>query len=239
MLQLLIISFLTLLASVTGTITGFGLSTIMIPIVLFFLPYSEALVLVAIIHWFHSLWKVALFKTYIDWRLMVFFGIPALLFSIVGASLVHLHSDMLMHVLGLFLISYALIIIFFPSFSIAFTNFNAVFGGGLSGFSAGIFGIGGAIRSLFLSAYNLKKEVYISTTGLIGIGIDSARLATYFMGGQYLSSKLAYSLLLLIPLSFLGSWIARHIVHHIAQNQFRTIVASFLLVVGIKLAFFS
>jgi len=36
---------------------------------------------------------------------------------------------------------------------------SALIGGILSGFSSGIFGVGGAIRAAFLSAYDLKRSI--------------------------------------------------------------------------------
>lgn len=57
-MELVSIALLTLVAAAIGTITGFGTSTIMIPVlVVFFLPV-EAIFLVAIIHWFGNIWKI-------------------------------------------------------------------------------------------------------------------------------------------------------------------------------------
>ena len=59
----------------------------------------------------------------------------------------------------------------------------------LTGFMAGIFGMGGAIRSLFLSAFNLPKEVYIVTGAAIAIFIDISRLGTYLLRGTSLEKN--------------------------------------------------
>ncbi len=108
-------------------------------------------------------------------------------------------------------------------------------GGALSGFFAGVFGIGGAVRGLFLTAFDLPKEVYIATAGAIALIIDTTRLTTYFIKGARLEQLLLWGLIVFIPASFLGAKIARHIVDKIPQEHFRKVIAVFLLLVGIKL----
>ena len=107
-----------------------------------------------------------------------------------------------------------------------------------SGFFAGIFGIGGAVRGMFLSAFNLPKEVYLCTAGAIALVIDSSRLTSYVLGGARLSAILLWGLLLFIPASFLGAKIAKRIVDKIPQQYFRYVVGAFLFAVGIKLLFY-
>ena len=67
------ISVLVFVASLIGTLTGFGTSTVMIPVLLMFFPPAEAISLMAIIHWFGNVWKVALFYAGFDIRLFALF----------------------------------------------------------------------------------------------------------------------------------------------------------------------
>ncbi len=75
-MEIFYITALTFLAGILGTITGFGISTVMVPVVLLFLPLPETLLLVGIIHWFGDIWKMYFFKKGIDWELLVFFWNP-------------------------------------------------------------------------------------------------------------------------------------------------------------------
>ena len=72
------LTLLTFLVSIIGTITGFGMSTIMVPVVLLFLPLPETLLFVGVIHWFGDLWKILLFKHGIHKKLLIYFGIPGI-----------------------------------------------------------------------------------------------------------------------------------------------------------------
>jgi len=176
-MEILYIAFLTLLAATIGTITGFGTSTLMIPVLVIFFPPAEAIFLVAIIHWFGNIWKVALFRSGFNMRLLLLFGVVGLVTSYLGAYIsLGANEEILLRVLGAFLAGYALFVAFQSKFKIPAGNITALSGGALSGFFAGMFGIGGAIRSAFLSAFDLPKAVFISTAGAISLLVDSTRI---------------------------------------------------------------
>jgi len=230
------IALLTLIAATVGTITGFGTSTIMIPVLVIFLPPIEVIFLVAIIHWFGNIWKVALFRTGIDLRLIALFGIVGLITSYLGASIsLGANKDILLRLLGAFLAGYSLFLIFQSHFRVSAGAVTALSGGALSGFFAGMFGIGGAIRAMFLSAFYLPKEVYIATAGAIGLMVDATRIITYFTGGATLTTELWWGLLIFIPISFAGANIAKRIVDKMPQDKFRRVIAVFLFAIGLKL----
>lgn len=230
------IALLTLIASFIGTVTGFGTSTIMVPVLVMFFPPVEAIFLVAIIHWFGDFWKISLFRKGFKLKLIALFGIVGLMTSYIGASLsTDLDKEFLLRLLGGFLAVYSLLLIFKSNFKIKATNAMALTGGALSGFFAGTFGIGGAVRSMFLSAFDLPKAVYIATAGAIGLAVDSTRIITYFTNGTTLPAKLWIGLLIFIPTSFIGAQIAKKLVDKIPQEKFRMIIAFFLFIIGIKL----
>ncbi len=238
-MEVLYIALLTLIASAIGTITGFGTSTIMIPVLVIFFPPVEAIFLVAIIHWFGNIWKITLFRSGFNSRLLLLFGVVGLATSYLGAYIsLGANEQILLRLLGLFLAGYALFLIFQSKFKIPAGNLTALSGGALSGFFSGMFGIGGAIRSIFLTAFDLPKAVYIATAGAIGLLIDSTRIVAYFTSGATLPKELWYGLLLFIPISFVGAQIAKKIVNKIPQGKFRIVVAVFLFTIGLKLIVF-
>lgn len=238
-MDILSIALLTLFASMVGTITGFGTSTIMIPVLAVFLPPMEAIFLVSIIHWFGNLWKVTLFKSGFNFKLFALFGISGLLASYFGATVsLQLDTQILLRLLGIFLAIYSLSLIIKTDLAIKPSTSMALFGGTLSGFFAGLFGIGGAIRSAFLLLFNLPKAVYIATAGAIGLLVDSTRIITYLIGGTTMPDRLWLSLLIFIPISFIGAELAKKVLHKIPQKQFRIVLAMALFILGIKLIFF-
>jgi|SRR3989344_39024 len=234
--EILLIGGLTVVAAAVGTVTGFGTSTVMVPVLTLFYPLPVTLLLVGIIHFFGDIWKVVLFKKGIKWRLILLFGIPGVVASLAGASLVFaVPQATLSRILGAVLAAYPVFIFVNHKFKLPQNVGSSLTGGALSGFLAGIFGVGGPVRGAFLAAFNLDKVVYIATSGAIGILVDLTRLTRYAAGGIGLPRALTLGLLVFIPASFLGAVIAEKVVTKIPQKLFRKIVAIFLLLVGIKL----
>lgn len=97
------IGFLTLIASIIAFVSGFGLSIILTSILVFVLPISLIIVLIAPIHWAHSLWKVALYRNYVNWKITIIFGLPAMVTSYLGASLIqYAYHGQFSRILGFF-----------------------------------------------------------------------------------------------------------------------------------------
>lgn len=232
-----ILFLLTVLASSISTLTGFGLSTIMIPLMVFWFPMGETLIFVGILHWFEDLWKLILFRSGINWRIVLLFTIPGIIATLLGAQIVVAaeHQHYFLRFFGLFLVAYSLFLLFRPKVSLAPTATTLTTFGGLSGLSAGLFGMGGAIRSMALTVFNLPKEVYIATSGLAAIGIDTARLSSYLIQGISFEHALFVALIACIPASFIGANVAKKIVPLISQELFRKMIVVFLLGVGVKL----
>jgi hypothetical protein len=212
----------------------------MVPVMLSFYPVGQTLLFVGIIHWFGNIWKILLFRKGFQWRLILSFGIPGIAATYLGASLVFdISTALLSRILGTFLIVYVIYLFAQSSFKIKQSLLTGVCGGALSGFFAGLFGMGGAIRGLFLTAFDLPKAVYIATAGAIALAIDTTRLTTYVINEARLPRLLLVGMLVFIPASFLGARIAKLVVDKIPQQHFRKVVAVFLLIMGIKLLIFA
>jgi uncharacterized membrane protein YfcA len=238
-MYIVLIAILTVMASAVGTMTGFGTSTIMVPVLLLVYPAPQVILFVCIIHWFGNLWKLLLFRRGFRWKLVLYFGLPGIVAAYLGASLMfNISPGMLSRILGGFMLVYVVFLILKSSFKVEQSTATSVCGGALSGFLAGIFGIGGAVRAMFLSAFNLPKAVYIATAGAIAIVVDTTRLATYIVSGARLESVLLWTMPLFIVASFVGAQIAKRIVNKIPQKHFRPVVAFFLFLVALKLLFF-
>jgi uncharacterized membrane protein YfcA len=81
------------ISEIIGTVAGFGSSTIFLPIALFFVNFKTALVLVAIFHLFGNLGRINFFRHGLDRKIIITFGIPSILLSFLGASLVGILSQ--------------------------------------------------------------------------------------------------------------------------------------------------
>lgn len=234
------VSLLTISASAIGTVSGFGISTLMVPIMLFFLPYAETLLFVGVVHWFGDVSKLFIFKRGLNWKILLAFGIPGTIAAYIGAELTfQISVNLLSRIVGIFLVAYVLFLLFRPKFKIKPNTTSAFIGGGLSGLMGGLTGVGGgAIRAVVLTAFNLQKEIYVFTTGVVGATVDASRIIGYFTGGTRINHILLVGLPFFVLMSFLGVRIGKVLVDKIPQEKFRLVVSIFLFIIGVKFALF-
>jgi uncharacterized membrane protein YfcA len=108
---------------------------------------------------------------------------------------------------------------------------NLYLGGGISGFLAGLIGTGGAIRGLTLSAFHLPKDVFIATSALIDMGVDSSRAIIYVANGYFTKEHLIY-IPFLIGISLLGSFLGKQILKKIPEAVFHYVVLGIILLMS-------
>ena len=221
-------------SEIIGTIAGFGSSTIFLPLALFFVDFKTALVLVALFHIFGNIGRLTFFKHGLSKRLLLIFGLPSIIFTILGASLVgYISQELLKLILGIFLIIFSLAMLIRPDIKFKKSKRNAIAGGSLSGFFAGLIGTGGAMRGAFLTSFNLNKNIYIATAAAIALAVDITRVPIYF-GSGFLKQEFYYLVPLLLITAILGSYIGSRIVKKIPQNKFRKFVLIAIALVSMK-----
>lgn len=225
MYELILLFFIVaFLSIVVGTVAGFGTSTIFLPIALFFLDFKTALVLVAITHISGNVGAVTFFRQGLDKRLIILFGLPSIILTIIGAYLVTFIPQLILEILlGIFLLIFSVYSLLRPDFKVAATKSNTLIGGSLSGFLQGLLGIGGALRGAFLISYDLDKIRYIATISAIAVIIDAARIPIYF-SNNLLDPQFYYYIPILIIIGIIGSYTGKRIVSITPQRLFKKIV---------------
>ena len=94
-----------LIAEIIGTMAGFGSSTIFLPLAMQFVDFKTAIILVAIFHLFGNLGRITFFRQGFDKRIILLFGVPSVLLSLLGAFPIEvLPQPFLKLILGIFLI---------------------------------------------------------------------------------------------------------------------------------------
>jgi hypothetical protein len=228
---------LILLAEILGTIGGFGSSLFFVPIAGYFLDFHSVLGITALFHVSSNLSKIALFRKGFDKKLIISIGIPAVLFVTIGAFLSkYVDTKILELSLAIFLIAVSLVFLIFKNLKVKPKLSNSIAGGTLSGLVAGLLGTGGAIRGLTLAAYNLKMEVFIATSAIIDLAIDSSRSVVYFFNG-YMRKDLIYLIPILLLVSIAGTYIGKKILINVSDIQFKYIVLLLILLTGIVTLF--
>jgi uncharacterized protein len=221
-------------SEVIGAIAGFGSSTIFLPLALFFVDFETALILVAISHLFGNLGRINFFRHGLDKKIIATFGIPSVLFSFLGATIVGvLSQDILKVILGTFLIVISVIFLLRPELKLPTNRDTVVTGGCISGLITGLVGTGGVLRATFLTGFNLEKTKYIATAAFIALGTDAARIPSYLSQG-FLLEQYYYYIPILAATAIGGSYIGKRIVGKIDQNIFRKIVLIGVILISIN-----
>ncbi|HRN42462.1 MAG TPA: sulfite exporter TauE/SafE family protein [Vicingus sp.] len=224
---------LAFVAEVIGTVSGFGSSILFVPIASIFFDFKVVLGITALFHVFSNLSKIVLFRKGIDKRIALRLGIPAVIFVIIGAFLSKIvpqvELELIMSFILIFLSGH---LIFYSNKTIETSNQNLYTGGIISGFLAGIIGTGGAIRGLTLTAFNLEKDIFIATSALIDLGVDTSRAVVYFLN-DYMVKEFLVTIPILIIISIAGSWCGKLILHKVSQQLFRYIVLGVIVLTSI------
>jgi hypothetical protein len=224
---------LALIAEIAGTVGGFGSSLFFVPIATYFLDFESVLGITALFHVSSNLTKIAFFRKGINTMLLIYLGIPAVLFVVLGAWLTkYINSHTLEVALSVFLMITSIFFLWFNDVTINPTKINAISGGTLSGFIAGIVGTGGAIRALVFSAFQLNTNVFIATSAVVDLGIDASRSIVYWQNG-FVHQHDLYLIPLLLVISIIGTYSGKIILQHVSEKQFKKIVLILILLTGI------
>jgi uncharacterized membrane protein YfcA len=225
---------LAIVSEVLGTIAGFGSSTIFLPLALLFFDFQTALILVAIFHIFGNLARLNFFKSGLDRKLLLRFGLPSVALTILGALLVNqLPQEILKGILGLFLFLFGIFSLVRKVPTIRPTTLRIALAGGTSGFVAGLIGTGGALRGAALNAFGTPKVHYIATAAAIALVVDATRIPIYFSQG-FLSAEYYRYIPLLLIAAIVGSLMGKRIVDRVPQERFQLVVIVAVILVGAK-----
>jgi len=224
---------LALLAEIIGTVGGFGSSVFFVPVANFYFDFQSVLGITAMFHVASNLSKIALFKQGLDKKLILYLGIPAVIFVILGGFLSRfLNTEYLEISLGVFLVALSLIFLINENIVIKQGKKQAFVGGALSGFVAGVLGTGGAIRGLTMAAFNLEKNVFVATSAVIDFGVDFSRTFVYYFNGYIKTEHLIY-IPFLVGIAILGSWLGKLILKRIPQDKFKRFALFLILGIGV------
>ena len=249
-----VIAAAALLASVLTLFSGFGLGTLLMPVIALFLPLDVAIGVTALVHFANNLFKVGLFRRQADLDILVRFGLPAILAAIVGALLLASLStlpplfsyDLLGQSMDVYPLKLCvgLIILCFVLLELS-PRFNALslerrflpLGGVISGFFGGLSGHQGAFRSLFLIKAGLDKNAFIATSALLAALVDVTRLLIYGWRATFRPDTMNWSLAGIAALAaFIGAYWGKRLLGKTTRHRIQQAVSALLVVIGFGLA---
>ena len=252
-MDILIVCIVALLASVLTFFSGFGLGTLLLPAFALFMPVEHAIAMTAVVHLLNGLFKLALLRKHVDTRVLLRFGLPAVLAAVLGAWLLsalgtlpalHAYTAFghrfeilpLKLVIGMLLLLFAMIELLPKLRDLEFDARWQPLGGTLSGFFGGLAGRQGALRSAFLARSGLDKQAFVATGAAIACVIDVSRLAVYAGTLLAVFGTLDHRLLACAVLAaFAGAWLGNRLLHKTTLRGLQRVVAAMLFAFAIGL----
>lgn len=183
---------------------GFGLSTMLTPFVLAFMPPHEAIAVVAVVHGAHNAAKCWSMWEWIDFSAFRHYGVWLVFGALAGAALQNqVPQDPLLIVVGIFLVILPLLTISEKWTGYRIPEANDRIGGFGSGFMGGLSGHQGALRAMFLTRRLPNKMAYAATASILALCVDLSRIPVYvlfrsedLLGHAQICSVLVFSAIL-------------------------------------------
>ncbi len=250
-METLVIALSAFLASALTLLSGFGLGTLLMPVMALFLPVEVAVSVTAVVHLANNLFKLGLVGWQADRRVVLRFGVPAVLAAFAGAMtlgwLSHLpplleyqiagHALAVMPVkltVGLLILGFVIMELSPAVAAMRFDSRLLPVGGCVSGFFGGLSGNQGAFRSMFLLKAGLSKEQFIATGVVLAVIVDLARMPVYgvefFKAGRQVDTMLVVTACLA---AFAGSFLGSRLLKKLTICFLQIIVAVLLIVLAL------
>jgi len=252
-LDIVVVSLVALVASALTLFSGFGLGTLLMPVVAIFFPVEVAIGITAIVHLANNAFKFFLLGKNAHFSTVLRFGIPAVLFAFLGALLLSWLANISggfsysafgeeVEVEPIKLIVGILILVFvglelWPRFAeISIDRKYLPLGGVISGFFGGLSGHQGAFRSMFLIKAGLTKEQFVATGVILAVLVDLSRLTIYGWDVAAARTQLDWPLIVSACLAaFAGAYFGAKLVKKITIRSIQLIVSAMLAVVAVGL----
>ena len=230
----LLLTFAGIVAGAIAAISGFGIGSILTPILAAWLGTKLAVALVSIPHFLGTALRFAVIRRHVNRRVLWSFGITSAAGGLLGALLhIWLRSVVLGYVLGVLLVFAGITGITGLAQRMRFGRTTAWIAGALSGMFGGLVGNQGGIRSAALLGFDLKRDEFVATATAIALLVDLFRMPVYAVTqlGQMVSQ---WPMILLATVGVvIGTLSGKWMLSRIPQNVFRMIVSCIVLALGI------
>lgn len=252
-MDIVFVSISAFLACILTFFSGFGLGTILAPVLMAFFSVELAIAMTAVVHFFNNIYKLFLVGKYADKMVLVRFGIPAVIAAFLGSwLLIHItdlkplfqysifNTQFTVHpvnlIIALLLIIFAIMDLLPQMEKIQFGPEKLPIGGLLSGFFGGLSGHQGALRSAFLIKAGLSKQAFIGTAAVVSTFVDFTRLSVYSTHFSKAGLLDHIPLLLSAILSAIaGSYLGNILLQKVTLQFVQKTVAILLLVLAVSL----
>ena len=231
-----IIAVVAIAAGATASVAGFGIGSILTPLIAFRYGMKTAVSVVAVPHVIATLIRFWQMRTLVDRRALYGFGLANALGALVGA-LIHIRvtSPFLTVLLGVLLICAGTLGISGYTNKLQLGRRTSWVLGALSGAFGGLVGNQGGIRSAAMLELDLDRDAFVATATAIALGVDAVRLPVYLAIGWRQLLNAWPAILSATAGVIFGTLLGVRVLRRIPEPIFRKIVSLILLAIGVGL----
>ena len=234
MVHSILILLAAMVAGAIASLSGFGIGSILTPLLVAFLGMKLAVAVVSVPHFLGTALRFVLIREHLDRKVLLTFGITSAIGGLIGALLhIWLRSVVLSYVLGALLVFAGAMGLTRMSERMRFGRTTGWIAGALSGIFGGLVGNQGGIRSAALLGFDVSKESFVATATAIALLVDIFRMPVY-AATQYHGLSTAWQLMLWATAGVvIGTLVGKPLLQRIPQKFYRALVSVIFLVLGV------
>ncbi len=228
----LILTLVGLIAGTLAGIVGFGSTTILMPLLVFYFGPKAAVPIMAVAAVFGNLGRILVWWPAIAWRAVAAFSATASITVWAGArTMLAFDPTMLEAFLGVFFIAMIPIRRWIAKSNVQLSLPGLALAGALIGFLTGIVANTGPINTPFFLAHGLLKGAFIGTEAMSSLTMFSSKLLAFWTFG-------ALPLIIIVQGSIIGmtlmagAWFAKAYVQRMEASAFTNLMDILLLFAG-------
>jgi uncharacterized membrane protein YfcA len=224
------------LSGATAAVAGFGIGSLLTPLLATRLGAATAIAAVAIPHAAATALRFWRLRRSVDWRVVRGFGLLSAAGGLAGALLyARLSSRVLTIVLGLLLVATAVAGLTGWATRWRPSGARAATLGLLSGFFGGIAGNQGGLRAAALLGFALAPATYVATSTAIALLVDAARTPIYVWRAGPTLAGLAAAIAVATIGVLAGTLLGERVLLGLRVDRFRRIVSALIGLLGVWL----
>lgn len=230
--------FISIIAGAIASISGFGIGSLLTPVLAVQYSTKVAVAVVSIPHFVATLLRFLQMKDRLDKKVFLHFGILSAVGGLIGSlAYVFIQSRFLAIALGVLLIFAGSSQFFGWMEKMCFGKKTAWAAGMISGIFGGLVGNQGGIRSAALLGFNLNREAFVATATGIALLVDGARMPVYLVKQWNDISQLWPLILLGILGGVIGTLMGTKLLKKIPENIFKKTIAIIIFLLGLSMLF--
>jgi uncharacterized protein len=229
----LFVAIASILAGGIASIAGFGIGSVLTPVLTPQLGARLAVAAVSIPHVAGTAVRFWLLRGHVDRRIFIWFGITSAAGGLLGA-LLHAYASnrTLAIVFGSLLLFVGVSELTGFMNGVHLGRRAAWVAGGLSGMFGGLVGNQGGIRTAALLAFDTEKESFVATATAVGLVVDGARVPVYLLTEGRMLVLHWRTIAVAVAGVVIGTVAGSSLLRRVPDRSFRTLVALLLLGLG-------